>query len=84
MKFLIIGDLHGNLPNIYYKGFDAIIVPGDFCSDSLRTYIFKAIRQRIETNTKVDWYELMPEEKAKQMIQQSMNDGRLVLEYLIQ
>ena len=41
-KFLIIGDLHGNKPLIHFKDFDAIIAPGDFCSDKyLRPYLNK-------------------------------------------
>ena len=31
VKFLIIGDLHGNKPKIHFKDFDAIIAHGDFC-----------------------------------------------------
>ncbi|PIN88813.1 hypothetical protein COU61_03350 [Candidatus Pacearchaeota archaeon CG10_big_fil_rev_8_21_14_0_10_35_13] len=35
IRFLIIGDLHGAMPRIYFKKneFDAIIVPGDVCRD---------------------------------------------------
>jgi len=32
-KLLIIGDLHGMMPKIYFKDFDVIIVPGDICGD---------------------------------------------------
>ena len=38
VKFLIIGVLHGNKPKIHFKGFDAIIAPGDFCGDEIRKY----------------------------------------------
>lgn len=39
-KFLIIGDLHGAKPKIHFKDFDAIIVPGDVCSDKgIRKYV---------------------------------------------
>ena len=38
-KFLIVGDLHGQIPKIREKKFDAIIAPGDFCSDELKKYI---------------------------------------------
>ncbi len=33
MRFLIVGDLHGQMPKIHFKEFDAIIAPGDFCPD---------------------------------------------------
>ncbi len=35
MKFLIIGDLHGQIPEVHYKSFDAIIAP----------WIYKKIKQ---------------------------------------
>lgn len=38
VKFLIIGDLHGQKPLIHFKNFDAIIAPGDFGSDKIRKY----------------------------------------------
>tara|TARA_Y100000310_G_C20665597_1_gene807296 strand:- start:896 stop:1828 length:933 start_codon:yes stop_codon:yes gene_type:complete len=41
MKFLIIGDLHGAMPQLYVKDFDAIIAPGDFCSDKYNKTINK-------------------------------------------
>ena len=31
---LIMGDLHGQKPEIYAHDFDAVIAPGDFCSDA--------------------------------------------------
>ncbi len=32
MKFVILGDLQGYTPKIYFKDFDAIMASGDFCS----------------------------------------------------
>lgn len=83
MKFLIVGDLHGNVPNIYYKNFDAIIAPGDFCSDAARKYMFQAMMERIKNpKSKVQWYDIVGKKKAKDMIKQSLSDGRKILEKL--
>ncbi len=83
MKFLIIGDLHGNRPKIYFKEFDAIIAPGDFCSDALRTVMFQALQLRLKDPTsKVMWWELISRRKARAMIDKSRADGRKILEYL--
>jgi len=83
MKFLIVGDLHGSKPNIYYKDFDAIIAPGDFCSDAPRQYMFEAMRQSLkDPDSKTEWYDLVGKKTAKQMILKSLKDGREILEQL--
>ena len=81
-KFLIIGDLHGNKPIISTKDFDAIIAPGDFCSDALRKYMFKALKKEIETKEEVDWYNICGKSKAKKEVIKSLKDGRRILEFL--
>ena len=83
MKFLIIGDLHGNKPSIYRKDFDAIIAPGDFCSDAPRKVMFQALKERLQNpKSKVTWYDLVGKKKAKQMVLQSLKDGRAILKQL--
>lgn len=83
MKFLIIGDLHGNKPEIYFRGFDAILAPGDFCSDALRTAMFEALQAKLDNpKSKLTWWNIVGKEKAKDMVQQSLADGRKILEYL--
>jgi Icc-related predicted phosphoesterase len=83
MKFLIVGDLHGKKPNIYFKNFDAIIAPGDFCSDAPRKYMFQALKKYMQnTNSRINWYDLTGKRKAKGMIKKSLADGRKVLEFL--
>lgn len=83
MKFLIIGDLHGNKPNIYFRDFDAIIAPGDFCSDGPKNYMFKAYKEHLKNpDSKLQWYDMPGKRKAKEMIKKSLADGRKVLEYL--
>lgn len=82
MNILIIGDLHGRKPKIYSKKFDAIIAPGDFCSDALRKYMFQAIRINLKKGSNVKWYEIIGKRRARKMIKKSLSDGRKVLEYL--
>lgn len=75
MKFLIIGDLHGQMPNIHYRAFDAIIAPGDFCSDAPKEFMMKSYESH-------DWYDLTGKKKAKEMVKKSLEDGRKILEFL--
>jgi len=83
MKLLVIGDLHGNKPLIHFKDFDAIIAPGDFCSDALRKYYFQVMNEKMKNpGLDVKWYELIGKKKAKQMLEKSFKDGRKILEFL--
>lgn len=83
MKVLVVGDLHGNRPNIYFDGFDAIIAPGDFCSDAPRKYVILALRKRLEnSNSKTRWYDIVGKREARKMIKKSLSDGREILEQL--
>jgi len=83
MKILIVGDLHGQKPKIHYKGFDAIIAPGDFCSDKLKKYMFKALKANLKNpDSRKMWYELIGKQKAKEEVKKSLKDGRKILEYL--
>lgn len=43
MKLLVIGDLHGQIPEIYFKDFDAIIAPGDFGVSDIARETYKCI-----------------------------------------
>ena len=83
MGFLIIGDLHGNVPKIHFKNFDAIIAPGDFCSDAPRKYMFEAMRKKIKNpRSKLEWYDIAGRKKAIKMIKKSLSDGRKILKRL--
>ena len=82
MRFLILGDLHGKEPKIFYSDFDAIISPGDFCSDNLRKYMFKSLKENTKNSTNVPWYKSIGEKKAKELIKESISDGRKVLKKL--
>ena len=80
-KFVIFGDLHGNIPKIYFKNFDAIIAPGDFCSDATRVYMFEALKNRLkDPDYKGSWYDLIGRKRAKKEVKKSLKDGRVVLE----
>ena len=83
MKFLIVGDLHGQMPKIHFKEFDAIIAPGDFCSDKMKPLIWQAMRER-EKNPEctLRWRDLAGKEKSHAMTEESLADGRKILEYL--
>ena len=71
MKFLILGDLHGHIPKIYFKDFDAIITPGDFCDGSkIRKIIFN------KWDSGKYWHEIVGKKKAKQLIKQDLKSGR--------
>jgi len=83
MKFLIIGDLHGKKPKIHFKDFDAILAPGDFCSDKARKFMFKALSESIKNSkSKMEWYDLLGKARSKYEIEKSLADGRKILEKL--
>jgi len=84
MKFLIIGDLHGNKPNIYFKNFDTIIAPGDFCSDKgIREFISVSYKEFLKNPYDYrDWWEIAGKVNAKKIIKKSLLDGRKILEFL--
>lgn len=81
MKFLIIPDLHGKVPNIKTKDFDAILAVGDFCSDESKTYMYKVVSEYQKGND-ISWYELCGKVAAKKLVKESLKNGRQVLEYL--
>src|SRR3989344_7160336 len=83
-KFLIIGDLHGAMPKFYFKkeDFDAIIAPGDFCSDAPRKYMFQSLELWLDKKIDIEWYDIVGRRKALKMFKKSLKDGRRVLEFL--
>jgi Icc-related predicted phosphoesterase len=76
MKFVVIGDLHGQMPELYFQSYDAILCVGDFCSSEARKYMFEAIDKDVE------WYDLCGKKKAREYVKKSLESGRKVLEYL--
>jgi len=85
MKFLVVGDLHGNRPNIYFEDFDAIIAPGDFCpwSDELRKIYNLSYREFLKDPYNYrEWWDIAGKRKAREIIIESLQEGREVLEFL--
>lgn len=84
MRNLILGDLHGSIPEIRLKDFDAVIATGDFCPyDELRVYAFKAIKEKLKNpESKKKWYEFSGKRRARALTKEYMSKGRDVLKYL--
>ncbi|MBI4139559.1 metallophosphoesterase [Candidatus Woesearchaeota archaeon] len=83
MKMLAVGDLHGQIPVITFKEFDAIILPGDFCSDRGKEYIWKAMKWNAKNPKKEKkWWSFCGKKNAEKIILQNINSGRKVLEKL--
>jgi len=78
MQILVIGDCHGEMPEIPDSNFDLILAVGDICggTDEMRKYMFEAI------DSNQTWYELMGEEKAKKAVKASIREGHQILEKL--
>ncbi len=91
VKFLIIGDLHGNRPKIYFKNFDAIIAPGDFCSDKYERELWnkymksewsKPAEKRLSFEKFVKEKLGINKSQLKEFSKKSLGVGREILEYL--
>ena len=78
MKILVIGDCHGEVPEIPETSFDAVLAVGDICggTDEMRKYMFEAI------DSEKYWYELMGEEEAKEEVKASIREGHKILQKL--
>jgi Icc-related predicted phosphoesterase len=78
MKALIIGDCHGEMPDIPEEGFDLVLAVGDICggTDEMRSTMFEAM------DTDKEWYELFGEEDAKKEVKKSIKQGKEILEEL--
>ncbi len=84
MKFQIIGDLHGRMPRLHYKEYDAIIVPGDVCGDKgIRNHLSRAYKAFLKDPEKAKtWQELAGKKEARRLLERSIADGRRVMEFL--
>lgn len=84
MKILIIGDLHGHMPKLHFKEFDAVIAPGDFCSSDKIWKIFKKTYVKFLNNPEDydEWYNTINKSEAKKLVRKSLVDGRKILQKL--
>ncbi len=78
MKALVIGDCHGEMPEIPEEGFDLVLCVGDICggTDEMRSKMFEAM------DTDKEWFELFGEEEAKEAVKSSIGEGKQILEEL--
>ena len=78
MKALIIGDCHGERPEIPDEEFEVVLCVGDVCggTDEMRSAMFQAMD---EERT---WYEVFGEEEARNEVENSIEEGRKILEKL--
>ena len=79
MKALIIGDCHGERPEIpENEEFDMILAVGDICggTDEMRSAMFRARDEEKE------WQEIFGEEEARREVEKSIEEGREILEQL--
>lgn len=78
MDLLVIGDLHGDRIELDEdpSAFDAVLATGDFCGDGLRDAMFTAMEE--ETT----FPELLGDEEAQKRVEDSIEQGREVLEWL--
>lgn len=84
MRILVLGDLHGQKPEIHFDSFDAIMAPGDFCPyDKIREYAFKAIKKRLENpETRTKWYDISGKKRTRELTKKYIKIGRNVLQHL--
>lgn len=80
MNILAVGDCHGEVPDIEKeaKKADVILATGDICGDStqMRDAMFKSI------DLEKEWYDILGREKAREMVQESLDQGDRVLKHL--
>jgi Icc-related predicted phosphoesterase len=78
MDLLVVGDCHGQKPEIPDKNFDLVLAVGDICggTEEMREYMFESRGEDEE------WYEMMGEEKAREEAEKSLEEGREILEQL--
>lgn len=78
MKLLLVGDCHGELPDIPDDEFDAVLAVGDVCGgdDEARSAMFESI------GTDEEWHEKLGKDRSKEIVLESLRSGRDVLQRL--
>jgi len=81
MKILVLGDLHGQIPKIHFKKFDAIICTGDVCASKYILKYFRISYKQFLLNpiNYQSWYDITGKSKAKKLVKKSLLAGRRVL-----
>ncbi len=84
-----MGDFHGYAPSgikkfIIKNNIESIISPGDFCSDArIREPIAIRYKEFLKNPyTARQWWEIAGKKKAKEIVQNSLKEGRKILEQL--
>ena len=75
MRALVIGDCHGEMPEIPDDDFDLVMCVGDICGGTgeMRSAMFEAIE------SEKPWYELFGVEEAKEAVKNSIGEGKEIL-----
>jgi hypothetical protein len=78
MRLLLVGDCHGEVPDVPEEEFDVVLAVGDICGgdDEARSAMFESIGSDSE------WHEIVGEQDAKEIVRESVEKGRQVLETL--
>jgi Icc-related predicted phosphoesterase len=80
MKILVVGDCHGEKPEIEdaAEKADVILAVGDICGDSdrMRDAMFASM------DSEKEWYDVLGREEARDAVERSLEEGEKVLEYL--
>lgn len=81
---MVIGDLHGQTPQLPDEEVDAVLVIGDVCADTgMREYMNQSLQLYNKEGPEADtWYEIAGEEKATQLVHQSLQAGRDTMKLL--
>lgn len=78
MDILVVGDCHGEKPEIPQKDYDLVLAVGDICggTEEMRQHMFDS------RGTDSEWYETIGEEKAREEVEKSLQEGKKILERL--
>lgn len=89
MKILVVGDLHGTMPKIYFKDFDYIVQVGDVCSDKgMRPFYKKwfVLAKKVGVDNLPTFEDFVNQEfgsrEYKRVMKESLVEGRKILKFL--
>ena len=78
MEILVVGDPHGEIPDIGVGKASVILVTGDVCGDSevVREAMFDSM------DSEKQWYDILGRDEARKAVEKSLQEGLEVLQYL--